>query len=245
MSQAANTPGRIMFHELNTHDLRGSRAFYGQLFGWRFEARDDEYFYIKSGESMVGAIFKLPPPDVPPHWLPYISVTTVEDASARAAAAGCKQLVPAMEVEAGRFALFMDPQGATFCAWQGHEAELARGPKAAGSFVWDQLNTPDPAASQAAYARMFDWQAAPFPSMPELATFVRGGRQLASLQRGPAGMPAHWLAYVQVDSLSAARERTAALGGKLMVEEIRVPGMGAFSVLQDPEGTTFAAFAPA
>jgi len=239
------TPGRIMFHELNTHDLKGARAFYGPLFGWKFEARDDEYFYIKSGESKVGAIFKLPPPDVAPHWLPYISVTTVEDAISRAAAAGCKQLVPAMEVEAGRFAIFLDPQGAPFCAWQGHGGELARGPQAAGSFVWDQLNTPNAAASQAAYTRMFGWKTAPSPSMPEQSTFVRGETQLASLMQGPAGKPAHWLAYVQVDSLSAVRERAAATGGKVMVEEIRVPQQGAFSVLQDPEGAVFAAFAVA
>jgi uncharacterized protein len=245
MSQAAVTPGRIMFHELNAHDLNGARAFYGQLFGWRFVARDDDYSYIKMGESMVGALFKLPPPNVPAHWLPYISVTTVEDASAAAAAAGCKQLVPAMEVEAGRFAIFLDPQGAPFCGWQGHGGELATGPKAAGSFVWDQLNTPDPAASQAAYARMFDWKAAPFPSMPELSTFVRGDVQLASVMQAPSGVPAHWLAFVQVDSLSAARERSVAGGGKVMVEEIRVPEMGAFSVLQDPEGAVFAAFAVA
>jgi predicted enzyme related to lactoylglutathione lyase len=245
MSQSPITPGRIMFHELNTHDLKGARVFYSQLFGWRFEARDDEYFYIKSGESMVGALFRLPPPEVPAHWLPYISVTTVEDASARAAAAGCKQLVPAMEVEAGRFAIFVDPQGATFCAWQGHDAELARGPIAAGSFVWDQLNTPDAAGAQAAYGRMFDWQTTPFSGMPELKTFVCADRQLASVMQGPAGVRAHWLPYVQVDSLQTARERAAAGGGKLMVEETRVPGMGAFSVLQDPEGALIAAFAVA
>lgn len=239
----SSTPGRIMFHELNTHDLKVARAFYGSLFGWRFEARDDEYFYIKLGDSMVGAMFKLPPPDVPAHWLPYISVTTVEDASVAAAAAGCKQLVPAMEVEAGRFALFMDPQGAVFCAWQGRGGELASPGRVAGHFVWDQLNTPDAAGSQAAYSRMFDWKTAPFAGMSELSMFVRGDTQLAGLMQGPAGMPAHWLAFVQVDDLGAVRERAAAAGGKVMVEAIRVPGMGAFSVLQDPEGTAFAVFA--
>ncbi|HKP63422.1 MAG TPA: VOC family protein [Polyangiales bacterium] len=240
-----NTPGRIMFHELNTHDLKGARAFYGPLFDWRFEARDDEYFYIKCGESMVAAMFKLPPPDAPPHWLPYISVSTVEDGIAQATAAGCKQLVPAMEVDAGRFSIFMDPQGAVFCAWQGHGGELATASQAVGSFVWDQLNTPDPAASQAAYARMFDWKTQAFPGMSELSTFVRGDQQLASLMQGPAGMPAHWLAYIRVENLSETREHAAAAGGKVMVEEIRVPQMGAFSVLQDPEGALFAVFTAA
>jgi predicted enzyme related to lactoylglutathione lyase len=232
-----------MFHELNAHDLRAARAFYTQLFGWRFEARDDEYFYIKSGDALVGGLFRLPPPDVPAHWLPYVSVGTVEDAAIRCAAAGCKQLVPVMEVDAGRFAIFLDPQGAVFCVWQGRDGELTPAPAAAGSFVWDQLNTPDAASSQSAYARMFDWQVAPFPGMAELSVFVHGETQLASVMQA-AGIPAHWLAYVQVDSLGAARERAVAAGGKVMVEEIRVPQLGAFSVLQDPEGANLAAFAP-
>jgi len=42
--------------------------------------------------------------------------------------------------------------------------------------------------------------------------------------------------YVDVDDLSAYREKIVAAGGKIHVEEQEVPGMGAFSLFTDPEG---------
>lgn len=75
-----------------------------------------------------------------------------------------------------------------------------------------------------------------------MTTLRRGERNAASMMRAPAGVPAHWLSYVVVDDLAAARERATKLGGKVMVPNIGVPGIGAFSVLQDPLGAVIAAF---
>jgi predicted enzyme related to lactoylglutathione lyase len=239
----AITPGRIVFHELNSHDLGAAQAFYARMFGWRFEPRDEDYLYIKSGEFLVGGLLKLPPPHVPAHWLPYISVATLEDARERAEAAGCKALVPAMQVPNGRFAILQDPQGATFCAWQGRGGPRELGPQVPGNFCWDQLNTPDAAASAQVYSRLFGWTRMPFAGLAELSVFLRADQQAASLMQGPSGMPANWLAHVQVESLAEARERVWGAGGKVLVERIDVPQMGAFSVLSDPEGASFAVFA--
>ena len=241
MSDAKNIPSRIMFHELNSHDLDGARTFYSRLFGWTFKEREPGYFYMHAGDTMVGGLFKLPPPEVPAHWIPYISVSTVEDALERAAAVGCKAIVPAMDVPNGRFAVLQDPQGAVFYAWQGRSGERELGPRVAGNFCWDQLNTTDIAASATVYARLFDWNTAEGPAGGRL--FTKRDRPLAGLMQGPPGMRAHWLSFVQVDNLQAARVRARESGGRVMVEEIAVPQQGAFSVIADPEGAVIAAFA--
>lgn len=241
MQHPENTPGRIMFHELNSHDLNAAREFYSQLFGWKFKEREPGYFYMHAGDTMVGGLFKLPVPEVPAHWIPYISVSTVEDALERAAAVGCKTLVPTMAVPNGRFAVLQDPQGAAFYAWQGRGGEREVGPRGPGNFSWDQLNTPDVAGSAGVYAKLFDWNTIEGPAGSKL--FTKRDRPLAAVMQGPPGMRAHWLSFVHVENLQAARQRARDAGGKVMVEEIPVPGQGAFSVITDREGAVIAAFA--
>ena len=44
------------------------------------------------------------------------------------------------------------------------------------------------------------------------------------------------LFYVLVDDLAAYRKKVVAAGGKIHVEEQKVPGMGKLSLFTDPEG---------
>ena len=42
--------------------------------------------------------------------------------------------------------------------------------------------------------------------------------------------------YIEVDDLASYRERIVAAGGKIHIEEQKVPRMGKFSLFTDPEG---------
>jgi predicted enzyme related to lactoylglutathione lyase len=42
--------------------------------------------------------------------------------------------------------------------------------------------------------------------------------------------------YLLVDDLAAYRKKIVEAGGKIVVEEQEVPGMGFFSLFSDPEG---------
>lgn len=237
------TPGRFVWHELNTQDPERSEKFYRELFGWSFDSNGGYVHIVASGEP-VGGIMKAPSPHVPTFWLPYVSVPDVDEATTRAREAGCTALAGPMSVEAvGRFTVLSDRQGAVFSVWRsvrGDPPEVVA--PALGSFCWDQLNSPDPDAAFASYAKIFDWKRQPFPGAPGLSTLLRGERQAASLMRAPPGVPGHWLSYVLVDDLAAARTRAQKLGGKVLVERIEVPEIGAFSVLQDDLGAAVAAF---
>ena len=59
--------------------------------------------------------------------------------------------------------------------------------------------------------------------------------EVASIAEVPAGTPSHWLTYVAVDKLAAANERAKKLGGSILMEAIPVPGIGTFSIIQDPQ----------
>ena len=53
-------------------------------------------------------------------------------------------------------------------------------------------------------------------------------------------VPPNWLPYVMVDDANAIAEKATQLGGKLFVPPTDIPNVGRFSVIQDPQGATFA-----
>ena len=48
--------------------------------------------------------------------------------------------------------------------------------------------------------------------------------------------PGNMTLYIDVDDLASYREKVVGAGGKILIEEQEVPGMGAFSLFADPEG---------
>jgi len=52
-------------------------------------------------------------------------------------------------------------------------------------------------------------------------------RPTADIQKTPPGVPPNWLTYVVVAKLTEGRERAKKLGGKVLMDEIVVPNMGA------------------
>jgi predicted enzyme related to lactoylglutathione lyase len=93
--------------------------FYAGLFGWNFSApmpmNGGEYISFEVNGEQVGGILKRPPgvPEMPPVWMNYFSVPSVEDWSEKAKALGEKAVMARTEIpETGFFALIEDPTGA-------------------------------------------------------------------------------------------------------------------------------------
>jgi predicted enzyme related to lactoylglutathione lyase len=237
------TPGRFVWHELTTQNPEASRAFYAELFGWKFDTHDPDYVHITAAGEAVGGMLKAPAPFIPTHWLPYISVDDVDASLQKASAAGCELVAGPMEVDPGRFVILRDPQGAMFTLWRARKGDMPEvAQPALGNFCWDQLDTGEPDAAFALYAQIFGWSRAPSALSRDMTTLMRGERHACSLMKS-AVRPARWLSFVVVDDLAAARERARKLGGKVVTERVDVPGVGAFCILQDTLGAVIAAFA--
>jgi predicted enzyme related to lactoylglutathione lyase len=58
------------------------------------------------------------------------------------------------------------------------------------------------------------------------------------------GAPSCWLVYFLAPDLARATGKAKQLGAKAMMEGTPIPEVGAFSLLQDPVGATFALFQP-
>lgn len=240
--------GQFVWRELMSTDVEASIRFYSETFGWKTETMKMpdgmDYTMVKAGEAPTGGIMKHPMPGVPAYWSGSVSVDDVDAAAGRASAAGGKVIVPPMDAGGmGRYAGFMDPQGAVVNAWKSNDGD---GPgverPGAGQFCWEQLNTTAPEEALAFYSKVFGWTNKPFGGGGDMKVFEAGAAQVGSVMQNPPGVPAHWLSYVVVDKLTSAYERVKKQGGKVMVERIDIPTVGSIGVIQDNVGAMIGMF---
>lgn len=113
-----------------------------------------------------------------------------------------------------------------------------------GRVVWRELNTPALDPSRAFYTALFGWETGSMDMDGTPYTlFTQGEEQVAGMMAPPMDeVPPHWLDYLTVDDVDAARERAVALGGVALTEAMDVPNIGRMAVVQDPAGATFALF---
>lgn len=119
-----NVPGALTWNELATKDVDGAEEFLAGLFGWRFEEMEGapvRYAVIYNGDRSNGGVRAQSEMEagVPPNWIPYFAVESVDDSVASAGGLGGNVLVPATAVPNGRFAAIADPQGAVFAIFEG------------------------------------------------------------------------------------------------------------------------------
>ena len=114
--------GQIVHIEFPADDTEESRAFWGALFGWQFEAfpGPTEYHMTRISETMGGAITNMEPGKRGTR--PYFSVDDVRDGAARVSELGgtasAAMSVPGM----GWFSTCTDPHGNEFGLWQNDES---------------------------------------------------------------------------------------------------------------------------
>src|SRR5438445_314798 len=117
-----NAPGALSWNELSSPDLDGSKAFYGELFGWTFdplEGGPGPYFVIRNGERGNGGIRELQEPGVPPHWLAYFGAEDTDAELTKVEELGGAKLAGPVDIPNGRIGMARDPQGAPFALYAG------------------------------------------------------------------------------------------------------------------------------
>lgn len=125
-----NDAGCLTWNELSTSGAERAKTFYSALFGWRFElmeAGDGPPYWIigHDGAAMGrnGGVRELSAEEtqagVPPNWMPYFTVDSVQDATEQAKASGGGILYGPVPAGAGIIAVLKDPTGAVFGVFEG------------------------------------------------------------------------------------------------------------------------------
>ena len=112
--------------------------------------------------------------------------------------------------------------------------------KTHGAFSWSELMTSDPAGAAEFYGKLFGW------AIKDMGAEMGGYRMVSVGESGmggmmaiPAeakGMPPRWGVYVTVSNLDETLAQAQAMGAKLCMDPMTVPGVGRMAAFNDPQG---------
>jgi len=118
----------------------------------------------------------------------------------------------------------------------------------ANPFVHIELNSTDVAKSKEFNGQLFDWKLEDIAMADgSIYTMIGVGQGTGGgmLKNPMPGMPSLWLAYIEIDDVNASTAKARSLGAKVVRDVTEIPGMGWFSIIQDPTGAGFALWKPA
>jgi predicted enzyme related to lactoylglutathione lyase len=121
----------------------------------------------------------------------------------------------------------------------------------ASNFVWYELHTSDVEAAKAFYSVVLGWgtQDAGMPGHPYTLITVDklpiGGILEKPAKSMASGAQSGWMGYIGVDDVDAYSKRVEQAGGVVHRAAEKIPGVGSFAVVADPQGAIFVLFEPA
>jgi uncharacterized protein len=241
--------GNFAWHELVTTDTQAASAFYPKVTGWKTKAweHDASYTLFMGNNAPMGGLMNAPAEaaGAPPSWLIYIETPDIGGTIAHAQRLGGRVHKEAQDIpEIGRFAVLVDPQGASFAVMQSQNpAPGSTAKPGQGDFSWHELATRDHRGAIDFYSQLFGWRKGPAHDMgPDgiYQIFLVNGREAGGMFNAPAGMDVHWLGYVNVSDADAAARAASAAGGRIINGPMEVPGGDRIAQILDPQGTAFA-----
>jgi predicted enzyme related to lactoylglutathione lyase len=274
-------PGVPCWVDASEPDPEAAVDFYRAVFGWEFEdvmppSSEGRYFIARVRRSLfdgrgrdVAAVRSIP--EAAPStamWNTYVWVDSADEAASKVHEAGGGVVMEPFDVmDAGRMALFTDPEGAAFWVLEARQHRGARLVNDPGSLNFNTLNTRDLEAAGSFYGSVFGWQT--FTLDGGLAMFTLRGygdwlerespglreeMAAAGAQAGfedvvasinPIGddqpdTPAHWSVTFAVADADATAAKADGLGGSVIVPPFDAPWVR-MTVIADPQGATFIA----
>ena len=265
-------PGVPCWVDTNQPDPAAAAAFYSGLFGWEMEdtmplGSPGQYFMARIRGGDVAAVGSQPEgAPAAAAWNTYIWVESADDTAAKVEEAGGRVLAEPFDVlDAGRMAVFADPEGAVFSVWQPGRHKGSQIVNEAGSVNFNGLHTRDVEAARRFYGAVFGWRTLTLNGA-ELWTLPGYGDHLEEsnpglreriAQMGAPGfedvvaninlirddepdVPAYWSVTFMTDDADATAARAAELGGSVLVPPFDAPWTR-MTVIADPQGASFVA----
>jgi predicted enzyme related to lactoylglutathione lyase len=237
-------PGRFVWHDLMTHDVEATKAFYGGLFGWEFESAEDSdgtYTTIRHDGKPIGGIIYLGKvqDEVNSQWLSYVSVRNVDTALQTVEKGGGRVYRKPLDLpDRGRLSVIMDNREAFVGLLHATGGDPLLDAPVYDEWLWHELWTDDIESSMSFYVDVGGYERGKIKigdydyGVLEQKGKLRGG----VVPIGMKGVTPNWLPYVAVEDPAGAVEKARSLGGRLIVKS---EGSNRAAILMDPSGAAF------
>ncbi|OLB73483.1 MAG: hypothetical protein AUI14_26130 [Actinobacteria bacterium 13_2_20CM_2_71_6] len=237
-------PGTPNWVDLGSTDVAAAAQFYGGVFGWTLDDLGPDaggYGIFRKDGKQVAGLGPATDPTRGTSWSTYFATDDVDDVASKVQASGGQVVLAPMDVmDQGRMAVFTDPGGVFFSAWQPGKhrgAELVNQP---GSLTWNELATPDLDAGKTFYEQVFGLTTRDIGNEEMSYTLLEvEGRPVAGAMPAAEGMPTAWSVYFAVDDCDQVYAKALELGAQAVMPPQDSPP-GRFAILVDPQGGAFA-----
>ncbi|WP_426509213.1 VOC family protein [Dactylosporangium sp. McL0621] len=234
-------PATPCWSVLTSPDPTAAAAFYTGLFGWTTAETEDGATVFLLRDLVVAGL--APSSAERAAWLTYVATDDADATTAQVTTAGGTVLQPPAEVPGrGRAALFADPAGAVFGAWQKSRFAGAQVQDEPGAICWSETVTWDVATTSTFYGKVFGWtdrEGSVAGSNFEYHEWVSDNRVVGGMSvmdaKYPPGTPHHWRTIFSIDDCAGFMTRATDLGGRVLAGPIDA-GIGLACQLLDPTG---------
>jgi uncharacterized protein len=244
VSGSPRLPGKFVWADLVTDDVKVATTFYSRLFGWRFNDYGGYLIGMNDGRPMCG-MFQRPRPEsqsARPRWFGYISVPNVEKAQAAVTQAGGKVLAAPQKMPMrGEQAVFADPEGAIFGVIKSSAGDPADFLADPGDWIWIQLLSRDAAKAAEFYRTVGGYDVIPNTASNRLSDYVLASKGYAratvrTIPSADGDVKPTWLPFVRVKSVTESMAQARQLGGQVLIEPKAEVLNGKVAVIADPTG---------
>lgn len=248
--------GRVVWRDLLTTTPEETKAFYGELFGWTFEApginvgfgSGGSYLLIRSEGRLIGGLVdarSIEAEDNVSQWVSFLSVDDVDSAVAQAMAGGGEVITPSTELASrGTVAVLRDPDGALFAIVHARDGDPVFATPQHNQFLWEELWTDDVERASPFYKAIFGFEQEKFPVEGGDRVYhvlSTSGQPRAGILTNPfEGEKPVWVNYLRVADPAAITARVETLGGRIIVDSQPRPIGGKVALIAGPSGAGIA-----
>lgn len=238
--------GQLAWVDLKTPRIDTTKAFYGDLFGWRFKEEllpGRVMTKMHSSVSEWGSLTSLDSPVIPkgakPHTSLYFDVKDVDASIAKVKALGGIVLVEPFDIMNLRLSTIQDPTGAVITLQSAMDARHVNLDMAAeGLPGWLELTTTNLEVSGEFYSKLFGW----------ILEYRNHDSALLFHQKGPyedgitvtaskkGTKMSEWKVYYAVQDCDQMVFKAQSLGAHTNIEPREKLGVGRFASFTGPDG---------
>lgn len=250
--------GTFCWIELMTTNGEAAKKFYSGLLGWTFDDMPLPdgmvYSMAKVNGKDAAGVFQMGPEmkGMPPNWGSYLAVEDADAMTKKAVANGATAMKEPFDVmDIGRMAVLQDPSGAVISLWQAKKHRGVFAKRELGALCWSELYSTNVDAAGKFYVSTFGWKTDSMDMGP-MGTYtlfqdpLKGKEEniggMMNMPPNMKGVPSHWLSYFEVADVDSSAKKAGELGGKVVMPPMDIPNIGRFSIVQDPQGATFALY---
>ncbi len=231
-------PGRIVWHDLLTSDLRVAGDFYEKLFGWQIDYMEYSAIARNNGKRVAG-ILELPKKDdnLRAMWIPSVSVLNVDRTLGLVEDNGGKVLRGPIDMDKrGRAALVRDFQGSDFVLLTAKGGDPIQTEAKVGDWLWDEIWTDNPVKTKDYYIAVLGYDSV-VPAKDDYSVFMKDEQWIAGIRHLPQDTEELiWIPVVRVSDPESVAMQVESLGGNVVITPDQAPSEGSTALISDPTG---------